>query len=589
MQGSIVNLLKLQHKSKILIGCFLYSFVLSGCANTPTKKVDQDDAAVSSVAKRSQDAWEKQDHTASSDFHFALAQAYSAEGKVESAIEEYRAALIYDPNSAIIHTKLAAEYLRKGSTSFAIEECHRAIQLDSKSVDARLILGGIYSVSGDPDKAILEYEEILKIDPRNDEAAVFKTQSLVEKEKQNEALLFIRSFVKKVDDSAAAWFYAGKLEQLKGSANAAVADLRKALEIRPGFTQATIALGMILESLGEFAKAQEVYEEHLEQKQDIHVASRLAAIYLKNEQMDHALKVLQIMSVLDPEDLNTQMKIGLVYFQKQDWKNSEKTFIGILDKVPDSDKAHFYISATYEEMGNMSSSVEHLLKISPDSKLYEDANLHVALFYRKSGQNSRAEEVMRNAIKKAPETAGFYIMMASLHEDAKDLKKATDVLSEGLNVFPENEKMRYFYGALLDRQAKQDEAIAQMEKILKLNPDHADALNYVAYTWTSQGVRLNDAEEMLKKAIKLRPNSPFILDSMGWNQFRLGKQESALRYLEKAVSIKGDEQAILEHLVEVYARNQMPERAQATRNKIQQLNSEASADTSLRAPASVEP
>ncbi len=588
MRGSNINLLKLLNKSHSLTVGFLLIFTLSSCSNIPMKKTSEADGAANNVLSRTQDAWEKQDHTASADFHFALAQAYSSEGKVDSAIEEYRAALIYDSNSSVIHTKLASEYLRKGSTSFAIEECNRAIQLDPTSIDARLILGGIYSVSSDPDKAIHEYEEILKIDSRNDEAAVFKTQSLVEKDRQAEALQFIRSFVKKVDDSAAAWFYAGKLEQLKGSPNVAVADLRKALDIRPGFTQATVALGMILESLGETAKAQEVYEEHLEQKQDINVAGRLAALYLKQEQMDSALKVLNIMAVLDPEDLNTQMKIGLVYLQKQDWTNSEKTFNGILEKVPDSDKAHYYISATYEEMGKVNESLEHLLKISPDSKLYEDANLHVALVYKKMGKHEVATGVISNAIKKAPETAGFYIMMASLHEDKKELKAASDVLNDGLKLFPENEKMRYFYGALLDKQAKQDEAVEEMEKLLKQNPNHADALNYVAYTWTSQGVRLQDAEDMLKKAIKLRPNSPFILDSMGWNQFRLGKQESALRYLEKAVSLKSDEQAILEHLVEVYSRNQMPERAQATRVKIQKLSTDIS-DVSLRSPASVEP
>ena len=588
MQGSTSNYSKLLIKNKNPLGLFLCILLFSGCANAPTNKVDRQNDAASNVLSKTQDAWEKQDHTASADFHFALAQAYSSEGRVELAIEEYRAALVYDSNSSVIHTKLAAEYLRKGSTSFAIEECHRAIALDANAIDARLMLGGIYSVSSEPEKAIHEYEEILKIEPRNDEAAVFKTQSLVEKENLEEALAFIRKFVKKVDDSAAAWFYAGKLEQLKGSTTVAVADLRKALEIRPGFTQATMALGMTLESLSEFAKAQEVYEEHLELKQDVNVAARLAALYLKQEQMDKALKILNTMVVLDPEDLNTQMKIGLVYIQKKDWSNAEKIFKGVLEKVPDSDKAHYYVSATYEEMGKMNDSIEHLLKISPDSKLFEDANIHVALFYKKVGQQNRAYDVIKNAIKKAPETAGFYIMMASLHEDAKELKSATDVLNEGLKLFPENEKMRYFYGALLDKQAKQDEAVEEMEKILKLNPNHADALNYVAYTWTSQGVRLHDAEEMLKKAIRLRPNSPFILDSMGWNQFRLGKQESALRFLEKAVSLKADEQAILEHLVEVYARNQMPERAQATRMKIQKLGVEI-IETGTRTPASVEP
>ncbi len=123
-----------------------------------------------------------------------------------------------------------------------------------------------------------------------------------------------------------------------------------------------------------------------------------------------------------------------------------------------------------------------------------------------------------------------------------------------------------------------------MEKLLQQNPEHADALNFIAYTWTAQGVNLKDAESMLKRALKLKPNSPFILDSMGWNQFMLGHQSEALVYLEKAVSLKADEQAILEHLVEVYAKSQMPERAAATKMRIERLVNQLGS----RSPASVD-
>ena len=143
--------------------------------------------------------------------------------------------------------------------------------------------------------------------------------------------------------------------------------------------------------------------------------------------------------------------------------------------------------------------------------------------------------------------------------------------------------MRYFYGALLEKLGKSDEAVTEMQKILEKSPDHADALNFIAYTWSAQGVHLQDAEAMLKKALKLKPNNPFILDSMGWNQFMMGHSQDALTYLEKAVGLKADEAAILEHLAEVYAKNQMPERAQAMKVRINQLMDQSS---TARSPAS---
>lgn len=577
--------MKSLEKNTLILGLILCGNLHSGCAISPHIQETKEESAANEGPFYGQKAWSDHDHTASANFHFAMAQAYSMEGKVELAIEEYRAALIYDSKSAVIYTKLAQEYIRKGETSLAMSACESALKIDSQSIEAHLMLGGIYSVLSEPERALREYEEVLKLDPRNDEAAVFKTQTLVEQEKADEALAYIKKFISKVNDSAAAWFYAGKLEQMKGSINAAVSNYRKALDLRPGFTQASLSLGITLEGIGQEDKAKEVYQEQLEVKQDIHTAGRLASIYLKKGEFENALKVLTILSVLDPEDMNTQMKIGLVYLQNKDWENAVKTFSFIIEKVPDSDKANYYLAAAFEEMGKTNEAVYQLGQISSDSKFFEDANMHIVLHYKKNKEFDIAHRVLDTAIKKAPETSGFYILKASLFEEQQELKKAGDALAEGLKLFPENEKMLYFYGSILDKEAKQDEAILQMQKILKIDPRHAEALNYIAYTWTAQGVRLHDAEEMLKLALKIKPNSPFILDSMGWNQFRLGRKGVALRYLEKAVSLKADEQTILEHLMEVYSRNQMPERAQATKLKILKLNSESA----NRVPASVEP
>jgi tetratricopeptide (TPR) repeat protein len=215
--------------------------------------------------------------------------------------------------------------------------------------------------------------------------------------------------------------------------------------------------------------------------------------------------------------------------------------------------------------------------------LFEDSRLHAAGLWRKMGKRERAHDVLAEGVKRSPENPGLYVAQASMFEDEKRLSEADRALQAGLKLFPEHEKMRYFRGALLEKQGKMDEAVAEMQRLLKVNADHADALNFVAYTWTTQGVRLKDAEEMLRRAIRLKPDNPYILDSLGWNQFMLGKSKDALIYLEKAARLKGDEETILEHLVEVYSRNQMPERASALKARIADLQLRTT-----RTPASVE-
>jgi len=556
----------------------------SGCASVRSPVEGASNHASPRFESETQAKWDRNGFEASADYHFSLAQAFSNEGKVERAIEEYRAALAHDPKSAVLHSKLAAEYLRKGATSFAIEECKKSLELDPHSVEVRLMLGGIYALNNESDLALVEYENVLKLEPGNDEAAVFKTQVLAEKHKYPEALEFIRAFTSRVKDSAAAWFYLGKLEQAKDRDHEAIRAYRHAIEVRPGFSQASLALGLVFESRMLNEKAIEVYLAQMEEKPDAQVAGRLVTLYLKANKIDDALKVLQTLTALDPDDLNARLRMGLITMQKGDWAGARAILEELLAKVPDSDKVNYYLGAIYEQEGKLDKTLEHLVRVSPESKLFEDSLIHAAGILRKQNESARAFTLVREAIRRAPENAGFYLLLASMLEDEKKIKEASGALSEGLKVFPEHEKMRYFHGAMLEKLGDTDGAVREMEKILEKAPDNADALNFIAYTWTIQGVNLKDAEQMLKRAMKLKPDNPFILDSFGWNQFVLGKHQSALKYLEKAVGLKGDEETILQHLLEVYAKNQMPERVRETQVRINSLQTR---DVS-RVPASVD-
>jgi Tfp pilus assembly protein PilF len=127
--------------------------------------------------------------------------------------------------------------------------------------------------------------------------------------------------------------------------------------------------------------------------------------------------------------------------------------------------------------------------------------------------------------------------------------------------FPENEKIRYYLGSLYDRQGSVDKGLEQMEELLRLNSQNVDALNYIGYTWTQKGIRLNDAEKLLRKAIGLRPDNGYVQDSWGWYLFVRGRVSEAVVELEKAAKMKPNESTILEHLGDAYLRSNLREKA----------------------------
>lgn len=491
-----------------------------------------------------------------------MAQAYVAEGDTDRAIEEFKLTLMFDPDSPLVYARLAAEYIKKGLLAEAMEVCKQALDRDPKYIDARLILAGLYSAMRETHSAVAEYDRVLKQDPKHEEAVVYKAQVLLEAGRPAEALAGLRQFVNS-SESANAWYQLGKVELAEDHTKDAVRAFRKALEIRPGFIQAALSLGYLYEEKGSPKEAIAVYREAFEESQDSAAANRIATIYLKLEQYDKAVPYLEAAIANDPEDLNARIKLGLVNMQLKKYAQAETVFKGVLEKAPESDRVHYYLGSLYEEMRRFDDAIEQLRQIPPSSKLYADSAVHVAFLLKQADRIKESRKFIAEAIKQSPGVANFYVFQASLEEDAKNIPRAISILEPAADLFPTDERLRYYLGSLYDRQGDTDKSLDQMEAILKINSDNVDALNYVGYMWTTQGVRLADAERVLQRAMKLRPNNGYITDSWGWFLYVSGRISEAVVALEKASQLKPKESTILEHLADAYLRSNLREKALA--------------------------
>ena len=115
--------------------------------------------------------------------------------------------------------------------------------------------------------------------------------------------------------------------------------------------------------------------------------------------------------------------------------------------------------------------------------------------------------------------------------------------------------------AMLDERAGEAErAMNSAQKVLDLNPDNPEALNFVGYTWAEQGKRLGEAEEMVTRALLYKPDSGYVTDSLGWVYYQQGRFDRALQTLTRADRMAPDEPEILEHIAETLVRlNRVPD------------------------------
>lgn len=130
--------------------------------------------------------------------------------------------------------------------------------------------------------------------------------------------------------------------------------------------------------------------------------------------------------------------------------------------------------------------------------------------------------------------------------------QATAVLKEALVKFPQDYQLKFALGVLYHSLGDDQQSIAEMQKLLKENPEDATVLNYIGYTYVELGVQLDDAEKLIRKALSLKPDSGFIIDSLGWLFYAKGEYEQSLGYLLRAAKLIPDDPVILEHLGDVY-------------------------------------
>ena len=501
------------------------------------------------------------------DYHFAMAEAYSLEGNSARATEEYKLTLVYDSGSSSVRVRLAAEYVKQGLVSEAMEQAKAAIEKDPQNTDAHLLLGGLYSALRMYDDALSEYRAVLVYEDSNYEAPLFIGALLAEQKKYAEASKQFEQLAKNANNPSAhiAWYYLGrvKLEENKvKNAARAEAAFQQSLTLKPGYVEATLALGQLYEGTNRKTNEKNLFQTYQEKYgPSATVAEELSRLYIEEKDYKRAFEQLAVIESNDPSDINVKAKMAFILIEQQKYPEAITRLENVLSIEPSSDKIRFYLGAVYEEIKDYKAAIGHFQKVPVGSSYYTEAVIHTAYLYKLKSDYSRAIAAIEEGIKAKDDHPPFYALYASLLDDQKEYKKAAVMLDKAVKKFPENAQLYFFLGNMLDRVGDKEGMLSAMKQVLILDKDHVQALNFLAYTYAESGKQLDEAETMVRRALELQPGDAYIMDTLGWVLFKKGDVNDAIRTLEAAYKIQPNESVIAEHLGDAYYHQQMPEKA----------------------------
>lgn len=210
----------------------------------------------------------------------------------------------------------------------------------------------------------------------------------------------------------------------------------------------------------------------------------------------------------------------------------------------------------YDRLKQYDRAIDVYEKMPKDSPLRPNADLQIGLTLETLERKDEAQAHLEKILKERPNDPEALLALGNLQRSRKNFKEASDYYTRVLAVSPKDEKaswsIYYYRGVTFERQKNWPAAEADFKKALELYPDQPSVLNYLGYSWVDRGINLDEAFRMLRKAVELRPTDGYIVDSLGWAYYRLGKYEDALREMERAIELRPADPTINDHLGDVY-------------------------------------
>jgi tetratricopeptide (TPR) repeat protein len=248
------------------------------------------------------------------------------------------------------------------------------------------------------------------------------------------------------------------------------------------------------------------------------------------------------------------LKTGLLYFEQGNFADAEILFRRITGANPGNEHAQYYLGHALVKTLKPEEAAQAFQAVKPDSDLFPQARIQLAFIHSQAGDTPGALQIIQETIELRPDDVSLYHALAIVHAEQKDYQSAIAALQKAIEHDRTSEDLLLYLGHLYEKAGMFNESIAAMREVLAINSNNADALNFIGYLYAERGIHLREARILIKKALAVKPDDGYILDSLGWVYYKMESYKKALTYLEQAHRLVPDDPTIAEHLGDVYNR-----------------------------------
>ncbi|MDH3672420.1 MAG: tetratricopeptide repeat protein [Gammaproteobacteria bacterium] len=405
-----------------------------------------------------------------------------------------------------------------------------------------------------PVQAALHFESMLALaaDEKSQERAYRRVAAVLGRQQDRVAAVKVmRTLVDKDIDNAHAHFALAYLAVRTDDLDVAVGSATEALRLKPDWDEAALFKAGILVSQKDNVKAQAFYEKYLADHHDsVKVRLNYARYLVDIKQWEKArAQFLQVLKD-SPEDADALYAVGLLSLQTHRLDDAAKYLEAALKLRPENQQTRIYLGQVAEERKDYVEAARWYSEVILGEHYFE-AQTRLAVVVARQGDLEGARQRLHEIETQSDEQrVHLYLAEEQVLREAKRYKEALAVLDGALDAISADKDLLYARALIAEKLGLVEFTERDLRLVLQQEPENAQALNALGYTLADRTERYDEALELIQRALALKPDDPFILDSMGWVQYRLGNNGEAIKYLKQALSIRNDAE-ISAHLGEV--------------------------------------
>jgi len=361
----------------------------------------------------------------------------------------------------------------------------------------------------------------------------------------------------------------------EGMLKKAEKSLKTLMKIEPGAATPVLMYSQLLLRQKQPVKAENILRHFLVRyPASLSINNALGRLLVSQGRSKEATRVYEEIAKRSGGNPDVLIALGLLYYQQRSFSKAADAFRQSLSQHKNPHAA-FFLAASLESLGKKEEPRKLYQTIKPGDENYADAQLRLAALDLRSNNSDSAIRTIHALIQLKPGFAKAYDLLSAALLRKKAYRQLLDETEPALALPDVPTQLLFNRAAAFEGLKQFPQATGQIKQLFNIDPDNIEALNFLGYLYAEQGIHLEEAEKLIRRALQKSPDNGYYIDSLAWVHFKRAEYNKALNLQNKAVKIVPKDPVMREHLGDILWKNGQTAAARAAWKKAVQLGHHA--------------